>query len=145
MFSKYHYLNTSMHQSSSCYVGLINEKPVAFFSVLHQPHCIPNKKRGHRLVVNPQYQGVGLGKIMAEQVGKIYHDQGCDFSIVASTPALMVALKNSKCFVLSAKGRKKSHHGKNDRGSSLRLTSSYKYVQPIREDGKTYEEAKNET
>ena len=57
-------MNTKIARGADCYIGFFENNPVVFFAVLHFPHPrVKNFKRGHRLVVLPDYQGLGIGHI----------------------------------------------------------------------------------
>jgi GNAT superfamily N-acetyltransferase len=61
---------------------------------LHFPHPKnPKIKRVSRLVVLPDYQGIGIGLKLLNQVGDFFIKQGFDFRIATSTPALINSLK----------------------------------------------------
>lgn len=65
--------------------------------VLHQPHSKNRKlKRVSRLVILPDYQGVGLGTKFLDVIAEHYKEQGFDFSIVTSAKNMINALNNSK-------------------------------------------------
>lgn len=62
--------------------------------VLHQPHYINKKiKRVSRLVILPDYQGIGLGTRFLNQIAKYYINQGFDFTIVTSAKNLISSLR----------------------------------------------------
>lgn len=61
-FVEHHYLNGSLNSSSECYVAVIGGIPAAFYAVLSFPSgTVKNAYRGHRLVVKPDFQGLGVG------------------------------------------------------------------------------------
>lgn len=61
-FKHHHYLSADLNKAAACYVAFWQEIPVAFMSYLHLVnHRRANTKKGHRLVVLPDYQGVGIG------------------------------------------------------------------------------------
>ena len=69
--------------------------------VLHQPHGINKKiKRVCRLVVLPDYQGIGIATKFLNCMAKHYTAQGFDFSIVTSAKNLIYALKKSNNWLL---------------------------------------------
>lgn len=77
MFSKYHYLSSKLNPSSTCYTALLDGHPVAFLALLTQPcGTLKNAWREHRLVVHPDYQGMGIGNKFSESVGQAYIDNG---------------------------------------------------------------------
>ena len=79
-----------------CY-GLYDEdKIIGFCAVLHQPHGVTrNLKRCSRLVILPDYQGIGLGTKFLNEVAKMYVQRGWDFRIVTSAKNMIKALNKS--------------------------------------------------
>lgn len=65
-------------------------------------------KRGHRMVVLPDYQGIGIGTAFEEFTSQYYADSGWNVNVTTTTPALVSALKKSKKWVLTRFGRNKS-------------------------------------
>ena len=79
LFARHHYLNADVHRAARCYVGFIGAGvPVAFCATLsnggHRGRRIVN-----RLVVLPDYQGMGIGTAVLEAV--------CDHEIATSGEA----------------------------------------------------------
>jgi GNAT superfamily N-acetyltransferase len=109
MFAKYHYLSSDHNNAASVYVALANDEIAGFLSVFHFPHpkC-DNIKKVHRLVVLPDYQGIGIGKIMLNEIGKIYKEKGFRFTISTSAPSLIFGLGKDKKWRCSFLGRKKA-------------------------------------
>jgi GNAT superfamily N-acetyltransferase len=60
IFRNYHYLNTNLVTSNKNYVALYNDKPVAFISIGRSQYKYKYWQVS-RLVVLPDYQGVGIG------------------------------------------------------------------------------------
>lgn len=76
--------------------------------VLHQPHGINKKlKRVSRLVILPDYQGIGLGIKFLNFVGGIYKAQGYDFTIVTSARNMIFALRKSGKWIMTRWSNKK--------------------------------------
>lgn len=72
-------------------------KIIGFIGVLHQPHGYNKKiKRVSRLVILPDYQGIGLGYKFLCEIAKIYHSQGYDVSIVTSAKNFIYKLNQSR-------------------------------------------------
>lgn len=113
-------------------MATINGIPVGFIAIKHFPHpCVKNLKKVHRLVVLPDYQGVGIGLSLLEFVGKIYLNQKNRYIITTSAPALMNSLKNRKNWKLIRIGRttpNKSMSSLNKSISSKRITASYELI-----------------
>ena len=63
-------MNTDLHTGAVQYVGVINGRLVCHTGIIQFP-LRKGKKRVHRLVVLPDYQGVGIGTHFINQVAKI--------------------------------------------------------------------------
>lgn len=95
MLRKYHYLNTDLATAAHSYGLYDEEKLIGFCSILHFPHPTnPKIKHIHRLVIHPDYQGIGLGKKLLNFVSEMWAKQGYDVSIITSAKNLMLGLKN---------------------------------------------------
>lgn len=76
IFRNYHYLSAEHMRSAKSYLATWEEQPVAWVSFRHFPH--PKVKdiiKVHRLVVRPEYQGLGIGlklltHLASQQTGK---------------------------------------------------------------------------
>jgi ABC-type ATPase involved in cell division/GNAT superfamily N-acetyltransferase len=87
-FSKYHYLDTRMSRSVHCYVGLIGDKPVAFHAAIHSTNRdIHSYWRGHRTVVLPEFQGLGIGTAFSDAIAQIYVDRGLRYFSKTAHPS----------------------------------------------------------
>lgn len=100
IFRKYHYLNTDLHTASQQYVGVLNGEIVCHTGVIYFP-MRKGKKRVHRLVVLPDYQGVGIGTHFIKEVAKITTREGFELNLTTTTPALVGALKRDNEWVLA--------------------------------------------
>ena len=65
------------------------------------------KKRVHRLVVLPDYQGVGIGTAFISAVAEIVRMDGFEINLTTTTPALVGALRKNPKWVLARYGRTK--------------------------------------
>jgi len=87
-FRKYHYLDTRMSRSVHCYVGLIGDKPVAFHAAIHSTNRdIHSYWRGHRTVVLPEFQGMGIGTAFSDAIAQIYVDRGLRYFSKTAHPS----------------------------------------------------------
>lgn len=136
MFKNYHYLNHNHLELAHQFIAVINNEPVGFCSVLHFPHPkFKNGKRIHRLVVMPDYQGIGIGSILLNYVAQHFADKGFRMLLTTSNLAMSKALQKNKDWKLKRQGRitggtnkaiihtKKAH----DSSSKNRITTSWEY------------------
>ncbi len=87
-FSKYHYLDTGMSRSVHCYVGLIGDKPVAFHAAIHSTNRdIHSYWRGHRTVVLPEFQGLGIGTAFSDAIAEMYVSRGLRYFSKTAHPS----------------------------------------------------------
>jgi GNAT superfamily N-acetyltransferase len=89
MFRAYHYLNSSLGVGVRCYAASYQNKPVAFIAVA----SVKMKTayyRVSRLVVLPDYQGIGIGKQLLRLIADLYTTQTkLPFYIVTSNPQII--------------------------------------------------------
>jgi GNAT superfamily N-acetyltransferase len=89
MFRQYHYLNDKLGAGVRCYVALFQNKPIAFITVA----CTKMKTKYYRvsrLVVLPNYQGIGVGKRLLNFVAELYFSQTkIPFYILTSNPQII--------------------------------------------------------
>ena len=87
-------------------------------------------KRSHRLVVLPDYQGIGIGWRLQEFVGDLLSSEGFRYCATTSNPALIAHRQKSNKWRLTGYGRKVPNVGikaLNATVSSKRLTTSWEY------------------
>lgn len=89
MFKKHHYLTGSINSSANCFIGEIKGQPVVFVSSIAQPgRDVSHAWREHRLVVLPDYQGLGIGNKVSELVAQAYLEKGCQYFGKTSNPRI---------------------------------------------------------
>lgn len=70
-------------------------------AIIHQPHGINKKiKRVCRLVVLPDYQGIGIATKFLNFIAQYYCKQNYDFSIVTSAKNLIYVLNKQNDWIL---------------------------------------------
>lgn len=95
-FKKYHYMTAELNEAATCFVFTWNNKLVAFESILPLPNgSYKNAYREHRLVVLPDFQGLGLGIKISEWCGGILLNDGKTFYTKTVNPALGIYRQNS--------------------------------------------------
>jgi GNAT superfamily N-acetyltransferase len=89
MFRQYHYLNGSLASTARCYCAIYQDKPIAFIAVVHI-HMRARYYRVTRLVVLPDYQGIGVGKRLLNFIAEFYTSQTrIPFYILTSNPQII--------------------------------------------------------
>lgn len=125
MFARHHYLSHDHNNAARVFLAYLDGTLAGFCSVFTQPHGrVKNLKRIHRLVVLPDFQGIGIGVRFLDVVSKYFRSQEYRLSIVTSAPSLIWALKKNSNWGMTAMGRKRPH-GKKYAGSGNRLTTSF--------------------
>jgi GNAT superfamily N-acetyltransferase len=135
LFRQHHYLDSHLHRSAQCYLATWEGQPVAFGAVLHFPHANEDRfKREHRIVVLPDYQGIGIGNRLSEHLGRLYTAQGYRYISTTSNPAMIwhrhrSLLWRTNRFGNASKYRQESAKlGFEKTGSSTRITGGFEYV-----------------
>lgn len=130
-------MNKSLNKAAHCYIAYIENNPVAFFGVLHLPHPkVKNMKKGHRLVVLPDYQGIGIGHAFSTAIAEHYKQNGFRFVTTNSTKSLFIQRNRDKRWIVTRKGRMSGLseagrvHSKSraNETSINKLTYSYEYI-----------------
>ena len=87
-FSKYHYLDTNMSRSVHCYVLLLGDKPIGFHAAIHSTNRdIHSYWRGHRTVILPEFQGMGIGTAFSDAIAEIYVSRGLRYFSKTAHPS----------------------------------------------------------
>lgn len=145
IFEKHHYLSSDINVAAKCFCAYLNNQLVACCYVLPQPgvrniEC-DSAFRVHRLVVLPDYQGLGIGSKLLEYVCNLYKCNNKMIYLRTSNIKLInYMLKSEKWF-----GNGKMMHSQQEAGKLKnrkinfdRLSSSFKYVEKANFDDKSY-------
>jgi len=130
LFKDFHYLSSDHNTAAHKYIAEIDGVPAAWCSVLHFPHPhVKNMKRIHRIVVRPDYQGVGLGVKFMSEIAKIYAKTKHRVTLVTSAPSFIHGLQRNNDWVMT---RKPSRVGASDGAlkgatSESRLTATFEF------------------
>lgn len=87
MFKQHHYLSSEINKSCQCYLATYQDSPVGFVAVISFPNG--NWKHGFResrLVILPDYQGMGIGNLLSETIADAYHKAGCRYFSKTANP-----------------------------------------------------------
>ena len=148
VFSPHHYLSAKLHLASHCYLVWWSGVPVAFVATLQtiSPQG-PGYRKIHRVVVLPDYQGVGIGSRAINAVAayelKMMRNKIHTFGIVTSHPALIATLNRSprwRCMSVNKCGTNPGAKRVNTPQMMWRWRASFSYVpiqhgQPAGEQG----------
>jgi GNAT superfamily N-acetyltransferase len=131
LFRHHHYLNTSINRSAVCFGAFLGGRIVGFTAWLPLAGFV-GRRRAHRTVVLPDYQGVGIGNRLSALIASMWVGLGMRASSTASHPAFIAARNASRDWALT---RRPSRTGVNHAGfgvaaSSRRLTCAFEYVGP---------------
>jgi energy-coupling factor transporter ATP-binding protein EcfA2 len=113
IFRNHHYLSHDINPSSRCWIVTWDGEPVGFGAVIALPSgTIKNAFRGHRTVVLPDYQGLGLGARIPEMLGEIYIQKGKRYFTKTVHPRLGAYRNNSPLWKPTSKnGKQLGAHG----------------------------------
>jgi len=121
LFKEHHYLTENVNKSCKFLLFTWNDKPVGIVAMINQPRkgC-PNGFAISRVVILPDFQGMGLGAKICEFSASLFVAQGGKVYIKTINPALGVYHNNSENW------RGTSMNGKIRRSSSQKSDSSAK-------------------
>lgn len=89
LFGPHHYLTARIHLQSQCFLGFLDQTPAVFAAVLAFPHPQLKKAfREHRLVVLPDFQGMGIGPLFSDAIANLYTSTGRRYYSRTSHPRL---------------------------------------------------------
>lgn len=141
IFKHTHYLTEDLNKAAKCFVLLWNDKPVGFIAILPFPHGhIQNGFRISRVVVLPDYQGLGIGFKIIDYFAELYKTDNKTMYIKTSNPALFSVMnKNPLKWKLTnetnkedltAEGIAKMRKANDVGGYRAAITKSYKFIGP---------------
>ena len=108
IFAHHHYMSADLLSSAKCYIAEINGRPVAFTSYIHFMHAkTRNIKMAHRVVVLPDYQGLGIAGRLADWLGQHLWEQNYRYRFVVAHPGLVKMFLRSPRWVRTGNKAKK--------------------------------------
>lgn len=143
LFKHHHYLNNNMNKSARSFAIYWGDNLVAFNGILAFPHArIKNAWRESRLVVLPDYQGLGIGVKVSNYFGSMIKANNGRYYSRTTHPAMIASRLKDKNWRVTSKG-KTALMGKNSTKSNSwkqddRECYSFEYIGP----SSTLEEAK---
>lgn len=125
-FAPHHYLSAELSRSARCFVGLVRGEPAAFGALLHFPHPkVRDIQSLSRLVVRPDYQGLGLGAYsFVESLAKIAKANGYRMSTHPSHPALVKTWAKSPLWQMTSAPSFGTRQGKTGTIAGLMKTAT---------------------
>jgi ABC-type ATPase with predicted acetyltransferase domain len=131
-FSAYHYLSESHNKSARCFVAVWDGKLVGFNSVISMPNgALKEAYRGHRLVVHPDFQGMGFGHRISEAIAQHYIDNGKRYFAKTAHPRLGEYRNASPLWKPTSKNMMKRPDAANHKRWEVdvnRFTYSHEYI-----------------
>jgi len=129
LFKQHHYLSEDLNASAQCYVLLWNDKPIAFLAILPFPGVGDAKtRRISRVVVLPDFQGLGLGKQIVNYISALYYKEDHQMYIRTMNPALGIALEKDQNWVTTAGHKRVPLKDTSGRKIIERASYSFKYI-----------------
>ena len=131
LFKQHHYLTQDLNKASKSFVFMWNGKPVAFIAVLPFPHgSFKNAFRISRLVVLPDFQGLGIGFEILNYISQLYTNERKTIYMRTSNPALFLGMRKkeewketSNSGIVDKRGQTMIANG----SKSYRIAYSFKY------------------
>lgn len=134
-FDKHHYLTADINKSCKCLLFSWNDTPVAFIGILNTPRKgLPHDMAISRLVILPDYQGLGLSSIILNFCGGIVKSLGEDYRLLIKTIHTKMGRHLTKCdeweaTAFNGKQRTKTEYEKGKYNNRYeRMSYCFKYV-----------------
>lgn len=116
VFKKHHYLSSKINKSANCWGVFTEGKLIAMTSVIAFPNqSWRNGWRGHRTVVLPEFQGMGIGTNISNEIAKMIVKSGGRFFSKTAHPALGEHRERSREWRATSKNKRmrKDYNPKN--------------------------------
>jgi GNAT superfamily N-acetyltransferase len=115
IFKHHHYMTSEINSSSEMFLTTWDGIPVGFSSCIAMPSgTLKNAWRGHRTVVLPDYQGLGIGVRLSDWMGKRCISLGRRYFSKTAHPRMGQYRDNSSLW----KPTSKNHHSRRDNKTS---------------------------
>jgi ABC-type lipoprotein export system ATPase subunit/GNAT superfamily N-acetyltransferase len=129
LFKQHHYLTEDLNKAANNYIVLWNDKPICFIGILPFPGVGDEKtRRISRIVVLPDFQGLGLGKNILNYISSLYAKEKSTMYIRTMSPALGLALSKDVNWIATSSNLKIPQQDSNGRKLIERPSYSYKYI-----------------
>jgi len=127
LFAKHHYLSASLAPAARTYLAMVDDQPVGLCAFLPS---IGNtgSRRVTRIVVLPDFQGVGIGSALLLHASRLVQQRGLKVTITTAHPGMISHLKASENWrvtnVMRTGGAKSEFRGSMGDSDSNRYKSS---------------------
>ena len=131
IFRQHHYLSGDLNIASRVFVAFLNNEIVGFIAILTLPNgALKNAYRIHRLVVLPNYQGLGIATKMIEYFANLHVKIDCGLYIRTSHVRLHKYFERNNNWVETCRSGKVSPKQSNRVKFKVttRTPYSYKYI-----------------
>lgn len=135
MFKDHHYLDGNVNKASRCYIGVWEGHVIGFGATVTMPSgTLKNAWRGHRTVILPDYQGMGIGVRFSDAIGQIHLDQGHRYFSRTSHPRMIAYREASKLWKPTSKHKKLRTDIKHEKiynnhyADNKRVCGSFEYI-----------------
>lgn len=140
-FKAHHYLSADINKGSRCWVATWDGSIVGFYATLAQPSgTMSNAWRGTRMVVLPEFQGLGISSALCESVASIHLESGKRFFAKTASYLLGEHRESSKKWRPTSKNKMKRKDYKSGRCNKFseshkarhadRFTYSHEFIGP---------------
>lgn len=97
LFRRHHYLSSDLNIASRVFIAFLNKQIVGLIAIISFPSgTIQNAFRVHRLVVLPDYQGMGIATNLLNYFANLHAKLNCKFYIKTTHPKLINYLTQNK-------------------------------------------------
>jgi GNAT superfamily N-acetyltransferase len=135
MFSQHHYLDSNVNKAARFYVGIWDGVVVSFGAAITMPNgAVKNAWRGHRTVVLPDFQGMGIGVRFSDMIAQIHLNEGHRYFSRTAHPRMGLYRENSPLWKPTSKNKKLRKDIKHDKlynnhvTDNKRICYSHEYI-----------------
>lgn len=122
-FAPHHYMSDSLPSNVRSWVAIVDDNPVGFVAVAPMPGPIPGARRESRVVILPDYQGLGIGVRLSEWAAEyVTWNFGAYYSRTVH-PRLGEYRERSKAWIPTSMNKKRAGDGS--------TTGAYKALQRV--------------
>lgn len=131
-------MSGDINKAARCYIGLWEGKVVAFGASIAMPNgSVKNAWRGHRTVVLPDYQGMGIGVRFSDAIAQLHIEQGHRYYSRTAHPKMINYRENTALWKPTSKHKKlrfdvkHCNVYKNHFADNKRVCGSFEYIGKI--------------